>query len=139
MTKLGCGRGELVDRLVQAHALRVIRLAMLLHDVFNHVTATVGYRDERTGASCCIWPTEGTTTLSMATTYLINVKLGGGDGRRVERLILKLPLHLLQILLELLLRRLKVLLLLLHIRLLPMHYFLQSAHRVEELLAQVDD
>ena len=83
MTELGCGRGELIDRLVQAHALSVIRLAMLLHDVFNHITATVRYGDEWTCTSCCIWSTEGTTTLRMATTYLINVELGSGDGRRV--------------------------------------------------------
>jgi len=53
-------------------------------------------------------------------------------------LVLQMLLHLFQVYFEFLLRRFEILFLELHVGLLPMDYFLQSAHRVKELLAQVD-
>ena len=53
-------------------------------------------------------------------------------------LILKLPLNFLQIDFQLLLGCLKVLLLLLNVCLLSVYNFLETSHRVQELLRQID-
>ena len=53
-------------------------------------------------------------------------------------LILKLPLNFFQIDFQLLLGCLKVLLLLLNVRLLSVYDFLETSHRVQELLRQID-
>ena len=85
-------------------------------------------------------PCTGHVIASTAHLLIVVVNLKASRVHRwVRRLTLKLPLNLFQVGFELLLCRLKVLLLLLDVGLFAMDDFLQTAHRVEELLAEIDE
>ena len=84
-------------------------------------------------------PCTGHVIASTAHLLIVVVNLKASRVHRwVRRLTLKLPLNLFQVGFELLFSRLKVLLLLLDIGLFTMDNFLQAAHRMKELLAQID-
>lgn len=114
-------------RLVQPHALSVALLAVLLD---NMLVATHESR----------WPGASTRSLhtGLVSPRLAQVQTRRTDRRRILGLVFQLSFDFLEVALELFLGCLEILLLLLYISFFPMHDFLQTAHRMEEFLAQID-
>ena len=117
---------------MQAHALGMARLAVLLHYMVNDVVAAhrVWQWDKRARTRACIWPAEAISEIGTGSVWLTDIS---SIAKKllllwVLRLILELSLDLFKVEFKLFLSSFEILLLLLDIGLFTMDNFLKAPH-----------